>query len=125
MKLIRLKFKGKNYAYDEKTRLVYDLELAQHRIFKKIGELTPFRPGRPQLFIRESFNDSPSQFYKSKAIFLKKLDKINKKKLNKYLEYTYAPGGPGYEEAKKSFKKNAKTQKKHSRARSSLGLGTI
>lgn len=37
--LIKIRFKGKEYAYHEKTRMVYDLEFYRNGILKKLNIL--------------------------------------------------------------------------------------
>ena len=122
--LIKIRFKGKEYAYHEKRRMVYDLEFYRNGILKKIGYLTESLRHNP-IFVRENNSPSHSQFNISKDIVQNKLNKINlnkKKKLDdtylQYMDEIYAPEGPGYKKIKSRFKRNQQSQKKHSRARS-------
>ena len=117
LKLRKLTFKNKDYAFDEDTNYIYDLRSAKAGHLVLVGELRANPNKKRKFFIRLA--DSPTIVESTKLLIGKKLDNINLSKHAKFIEEEFAPDGPGYSLAKKRFETHKSTQKrKRSRARS-------
>jgi hypothetical protein len=110
IKLTKLRFKDTWYAIDLKTNKIYDLSLVNKGELFLLGELKgyPKKPGKPILFVRIE----GSRVQSTKKLIGKKLDELNLGKYNKFIETEFAPGGPGYVDAKKRFESRQKSQKR-------------
>lgn len=106
LKLIQIKYKGKEYAIDKNGDIIKDIY--KYNLNDKFNMLN----GKQKVFVKNNYDVSIFNLAKSKV--KSNLDSINKKKYLEWAESEFALGGPRFLRLVKKYNKSIKRLKTNS-----------